>query len=176
MTAGDVAALLIYVVQGLGVLLGVGAETVLLVLYLLALHSPLKSHEHMTRVARRARSWALFLIITSGIGAVLYQLMTGEPGVLFAPAFIFKWLLIIAVLALYFAARKYSAHGVVEGLSGAHWYALFLVHTIAPVTTWAILGSLYAAWLVFFAALWGGFSLLMRGAKKSSGTIPVSNP
>ena len=153
-------SLFLYVLQQLGVVLGVGAETVLLAGFLLSLHK-LSAHEPMVRAARTARGAGLFLMIGSGAGAVVLHAAAGEYAVLLAPSFLFKWLLIGVVFMLH-RFRFSSARGISVGTEGAHWYALFIVHTLAPVVLWSVLLFVYAAWLVFFAAVWTAFVLVMR--------------
>jgi len=43
---------------------------------------------------------------------------------------------------------------VAEGLLGGTWYALFVVHILAPVTSWGNLVTLLAVWLVGFNLIW----------------------
>ena len=45
---------------------------------------------------------------------------------------------------------------------GANWYALLLIHTLAPVASWSVLASLYGGWMLTFGALWAVFVWIMR--------------
>lgn len=166
MDFSELATILIFTAQQLGVILGVGAQTVLLVAHLIALHGG----EHgVESAARKARGAGIFLMIISGAAAVGLHAASSAMGILLEPAFLFKWGLIIAILLLHlFETKLPHLIGIAEGFSGANWYALFLVHTLAPVTDWWSLLVLYAGWIALFGILWTGFSLLMHGAKPSS--------
>lgn len=159
----EFAGVSIFVAQQLGVVLGVGAQTILLVTHLLAVHGA----DHGVDVAaKKARGAGLALIALSGAGAVGFHLASGTVEILLEPAFLFKWALIFALFLTHvFEARFPPLAGVVEGFAGATWYALFLVHTLAPVTGWENLLILYAAWVALFTLVWAGFTLLMHGAK-----------
>ncbi|MDB5225463.1 MAG: hypothetical protein JWL87_415 [Candidatus Adlerbacteria bacterium] len=169
--------------QEFGIILGVGALTITLVAHLLALHSRVPESIHgYVRAARQARAIALAVIIISGGGALLVHAQTGTLSVLLAPAFLFKWLLIAAVTALYFMERGAAGwrQDAIEGLEGAHWYALFIVHTMAPVVGWVTLLGIYAGWLAAFGAVWAGFVWFMRwrGAPVApkSAAVPKAAP
>ena len=168
MHMGEFFALAVFIAQQLGVMLGVGAGTVLLVAYLLGLHKEESdaAHQNFVRAVFLARSVALGVIVVSGVAAVGVHFAVGELGVLFAPAFVFKWILIGAVLGLYFVEKW--AQGLssgwrlaVCGFVGAQWYALFLIHSVAPVTTWEYLLPFYAGWVVFFELVWHTFVWVM---------------
>ncbi len=166
--AGDLLFFAIYVLQQLGVMLGVGAQTLLLCTHLVALHH--HEPEHPSGSFSRAALWALgaslVLIIASGVGAVGFHLFTGSYEPLLEPAFLFKWALIAAVGAAYLLQKRVSNWSdTLAWFAGGSWLALFLVHSVAPVTTWLSLGVLYVGWMIFFAAIWAGFVLVMRGAK-----------
>ena len=158
----------IYGTQQLGVMLGVGAETVVLVLLLLAVHGSLQGTlGSLASPARVVRAMGLFLIIVSGLLAVALHVSAGATEVLFAPAFLFKWALVALVLLLHLAERWSDSWGVIEGVAGGSWYALFLVHILAPATTWGNLIMLYVAWTVCFGVLWASALFFMKR------TLPV---
>jgi hypothetical protein len=163
--AGDLVSFLVSLVQEVGVTAGVGALTITLIGHLLALHSRVpETTLAYVRAARRVRLVALVLIIASGLCAVLIHLQTGTSGVLMVPAFVFKWGLIILLTAYHFIDRRATgvAQDAIEGFEGANWYALLIVHTIAPVVAWGLLLEVYAGWIVTFAVIWGGFVWFMR--------------
>jgi hypothetical protein len=161
----EVFALILYSVQWLGVAVCVGAETVLLSAHLIARHERQPAWlEHMPGV-RGVQGAGLLLIIASGAGAVWYHLLANQIEVLLVPTFGFKWLLIGLVGLTYLWQRRHAGHAVLEGFAGATWYALFLVHSVAPVAAWADLFVFYAGWLVVFGIGWSAFVLLMRLGK-----------
>jgi len=164
MAWSELFSLLIYLFQQLGVMLGVGSMTLLLCTHLLAVHrreaeSPSTNYAH---VAHGALSLSFFLIILSGLGAVVYHYLGGALGVLLQPAFLFSWVLIAILLAAHVLQGRLAqwSNGV-YGFAGGTWYAFFLVHTLGPVTSWATLGILYVLWILFFAAVWTGFLRVM---------------
>src|SRR3989344_259781 len=146
MAWSELFSLLIYLFQQLGVMLGVGSMTLLL----------------CAHVAHGALSLSFFLIILSGVGAVVYHYLGGALAVLLQPAFLFSWVLIVILLAAHVLQGRLAqwSNGV-YGFAGGTWYAFFLVHTLGPVTSWATLGILYALWILFFAAVWTGFLKVM---------------
>lgn len=163
---GELVSLLVSLAQEIGVVAGVGALTITLVGHLLSLHA----HKNETvfgyvRAARQIRALALMVIIISGGAAILIHFQSGTPDVLVAPAFLFKWLLIALLTAFYFAELNVDGikRDAVEGFEGANWYALFIVHAMAPVAGWGLLLGIYSGWLATFAAIWAGFVWIMRG-------------
>src|SRR3989338_9836435 len=101
---GDFFYFLIYVVQQLGVMLGVGAQTVLLCAHLIAVHHGEKESPHAAyaEAARKALGAGFFLIIVSGLSATAIHAQGGQIDVILAPAFLFKWLLILVLLVAFF--------------------------------------------------------------------------
>ena len=163
--AGDLLSLVISFAQEIGIVAGVGALTVTLVGHLLSLHADKNETVFAyVRAARGIRAVALMVIIISGGAALLVHFQTQTLAVLAAPAFLFKWLLIALLTAFYFAELKVAGYGrdAVEGFEGANWYALFIVHSMAPVVAWLLLLSIYFGWLATFAIIWIGFVWLMR--------------
>ena len=169
--SGELLLFAIYVAQQLGVMLGVGAQTLLLCTHLIAIHrhEPEKYDSSFARAARVALTVGLLLIVVSGALAVLLHAVAGNFDVLSAPAFLFKWVLII-VVAVAYALQKYVADwsNTFAWFVGGTWYALFLVHSTAPITSWSNLLFLYVAWMGFFALAWGAFIFLMEGTKVRS--------
>jgi len=163
--AGELLSLMVSLSQQIAIVAGVGALTITLIGHLLSLHA----HKNETvwgyvRAARSIRALALMVIIISGGAAVLVHFQQGTPGVLVAPAFLFKWLLIALLTAFYFVELKVEGvwRDAVEGFEGANWYALFIVHSVAPAVGWMFLLSIYFGWLATFAVIWAGFVWLMR--------------
>lgn len=176
-------SLVIALAQELGIIAGVGGLTVTLVGHLLSLHA---RHNETTRgyvrAAYHVRALALVIIILSGGAAMLVHFGTGTPEVIVAPAYLFKWMLIALLTLLHFTEWKVSGvkQDAVEGFEGANWYALFIVHTLAPVSNWAFILMLYAGWLATFGVIWTAFVYLMRRqstiAPKAAAPVPPPKP
>ncbi|HEV7448913.1 MAG TPA: hypothetical protein VGP13_00025 [Candidatus Paceibacterota bacterium] len=163
--AGELISLLVSLAQEIGIVLGVGALTITLIGHLLSLHAHIEeSTLAYIRAARQVRAVALAIIILSGLAAVLIHFQSGTLAVAMGPAFVGKWIIIGILTAFYF--WELDAKGLVrdgvEGFEGANWYALFIVHTVAPVIGWTLLGQIYAGWLVAFAIVWAAFVWFMR--------------
>ncbi len=171
----EVFALVIYSVQWLGVVLGVGAEVVLLVAHLIALHHRQPQWIESVPAVRAAQFIGLLLIVASGVAAVVYQFLIGDTAPLFMAVFGFKWALIIALSVAYMLEKNLlRGHAVLEGFTGATWLALFLVHSVAPISPWLDLILFYTAWIIAFGVVWGSFVLLMKYTGKGSITAPAA--
>ena len=163
--AGELVSLVVSLAQEIGIVAGVGALTITLVGHLLSLHAHVSETVYgYVRAARHIRALALMAVIISGGAAVLIHFQTQTPQVLVAPAFLFKWLLIALLTAFYFVELKVVGlwRDAVEGFEGANWYALFIVHTVAPALGWGMLLYTYLGWLATFAVIWAAFVWLMR--------------
>lgn len=176
---GDIVSLLVSLVQEIGIVAGVGAVTMTLIGHLLSLHA----HKNETvygyvRAARYIRALGLAAIIVSGCAAILIHVQTQTLGVLLAPAFIFKWLLIMVLTAFYFVELKATGvwQDAVEGFEGANWYALFIVHTMAPIVGWGLLLAIYFGWLATFAVIWAGFVWSMRRSTPAGFVSAAAKP
>ncbi len=175
---GEFLFFTIYVLQQLGVMLGVGAQTVLLCTHLIAVHkgeaeNPQSSFAY---AARRSLLIGFFLIVGSGMAAIAVHVTGGNLSVLLAPAFGFKWALIGIVLCAFWLQNLLSHwSNALAGFAGGTWYALFLVHSLAPVTSWLNLVGLYFVWLALFMIFWGGFVFIMRKAARAPQKIVVAN-
>lgn len=160
-------ALCVYTFQWLGVVLGVGAEAVLLVAHLAARHRNEPAWLANIPAVRTVQRWGLVLIIASGAVAVLYQLVN-DPSVLFIPTFGFKWAL-IALCAGVFWLEHWRASAWFEGLAGATWLALFVVHSVAPIFMWVDLAFFFSLWVLLFLFAWGAAVWVMgRGARRAA--------
>ncbi len=158
--------LVFYCLQQLGVMLGVGAETIILLGYLLAIRDGVVDDKE--KLWAHAVRWVLRLglvcIIVSGVGITLLHLFAGEEMVVATPAYLFKWALVAVVAFLTYAVSGSSLpFGLLEGLAGGTWYAIFVVHILAPVATWYELGVFYGAWLGGFCLCWCVLVLSLRG-------------
>lgn len=179
--AGDLISLLVSLAQEIGIIAGVGALTITLVGHLLSLHARVSETVYgFVRAARHIRALALMAIIISGGAAILIHFQTQTPEVLLAPAYLFKWALIAVLTAFYFVELKVVgiARDAVEGFEGANWYALFIIHTIAPVVGWGKLLGIYGGWLITFAVIWAVFVWVMRrqNTKESKPAVPAPAP
>lgn len=181
--AGELLSLVVSLAQEIGIVAGVGALTITLVGHLLSLHTHVSETVYgYVRAARHIRAIALMAIIISGGAAVLIHFQTGTPGILLQPAFLFKWLVIALLTAFYFVELKVTGvkRDAVEGFEGANWYALFIVHTVAPALEWTTLLFIYASWLATFAIIWASFVWIMRRqsmvVQKAAAPIPASVP
>jgi hypothetical protein len=160
----SVANLFLYCVQQIGVTLGVGAESVLLVAYLYSTRDGVidDKEQHFVRIARKVMDIGLFFMIVSGMAILGTAYLVGQS--VFSPVFGFKWSLIGIVLSMSILNRGTSlAAGLVQGFSAATWYAIFLVHILAPDLSWATMGTFYGMWLVGFMVVWTGLVFAVRG-------------
>jgi hypothetical protein len=175
--SADFLNLIFYCAQQLGVTLGVGAETIMLAAYLISMRDGIvdEKETQYARAIKRVMVVALWLIVLSGLGITALHLTAGESATVFASAFLFKWVLIVLAIALTLL-RRVSKLSVVEGIIGGTWYALFLVHILAPVTTWFNLGTLYAVWLVGFVLCWEALVVMRRDKKTTLTKKPTPPP
>lgn len=177
---GELVSLLVSIAQELGIVVGVGALTLTLIGHLLSLHANQnEATRRYVRAAHHLRAMALFVIVLSGVAAVVLHVLSGSFAILVAPVFVFKWLLIALIVVLHFTEWHVSGikQDVIEGFEGATWYALFIVHTLALIVQWGFLVLLYAGWVVTFGIIWAVFVWIMRGQSiKKSPTLPASKP
>ena len=153
----DVWNFLLYCMQQLGMLLGVGGAVFLLLVYLFAVRDTRisTSEEGISRAVRRVSTIGLFIIIFSGAGITYLHGVGGQSATIFSPAYIGKWALIVAILCISIFYRKLKlTGGLIEGVAGGTWIALFLLHVIAPVTSWTLLAVSYLAWMTGFVIVW----------------------
>ncbi len=172
----SLANLLLYCIQQLGVTLGVGAETTLLVAYLQTMRDGVADDQEkgFARAVRHVKDLGLFLIIASGIGIVAVQYFSGQLGQFFTIVVLFKWSLIGIVLFMSFIVRGYTIiAGLLQGLSAGTWYALFAIHILAPTASWFQLGIFYALWLAGFTLCWSVLVFALRG---KPGSAPRTAP
>lgn len=158
MAIAELIGLGLYALQQLGVALGVGAETVALLS---------RENQVLARAARKTTGWALGLIIISGVLITLAHIVAGESATIMEPAYIFKWVL-IAIIVLGGLLPAMFAPAVV----GGSWYALFVLHTLAPVTSFFVIAVLYVAWMTLFTLA----SMLFRLHPAKGETISEEEP
>lgn len=172
----ELFALAVYSVQWLGIVLGVGAEVVLMVAHLTALHEHKPQWLATIPAVRAVQRWGLVLIVVSGVVAVGLQALL-DPSVFLIPVFGFKWALIVLAWSAFLASRS-GGRATIEGFAGGTWLALFVVHSVAPSTaTWAVLGAGYAVWLAVFGLLWTSTVYLMgRSTARVAVPAPAAQP
>jgi len=172
----DLVSLILYAVQQLGIMLGVGAQTILLITYAISVRDGVvdAKESQIARAVTKAIVAGLGLIVLSGGLIVAMHFMAGQWYVLLAPAFLFKWLLIAFLIVTTFLWRKKPFPDFVwEGIMGGTWYALFVLHIIAPVATWFDLVVLYVVWTAGFLLVWSA-SIFMTHKKESKGVGKLS--
>lgn len=164
----ELFSLAIYVVQELGIVVAVGAQTVFLAAYLLSIHSEKDEHTALMRACKYLVALGLVAIAASGAAAVALHLLNQQYDILFAPAFIFKWMLILATASLYIVDDDWVSHqprlaqASAKGLSGGLWYGMLLIHLVAPVIQWMPLLLLFVSWMLVFVTLWSAFVAVMH--------------
>lgn len=166
----ELMSLLLFCVQQLGVMLAVGAETIMLTAYLVATRDGVINDTEVkfVRTVDRVLLTGIVLIILSGLAIIGLHLSLGQGSVIMQSVFLFKWMLLIfASLTLLMRRRKSFTHFLLEGLVGATWYAIFIVHIIAPVATWSDLLALYVVWTVGFLVCWSVIVLGLRRGKSA---------
>lgn len=152
--SADVISLVLYCAQQLGVTLGVGAQTIMLVAYLSAMRDGVvdAKEAQFARAVRRVLMLGLVLIVLSGIGITMMHIVSGQTGTVLAAAYLFKWILVVSVVV--FTVLNQLPQKIMQGLAGGSWYALFIVHILAPVASWANLLTLYVVWMIGFFLCW----------------------
>ncbi|HEY4511178.1 MAG TPA: hypothetical protein VJG29_02285, partial [Candidatus Paceibacterota bacterium] len=157
--------LILFILQQLGMTLGVGASTFALIFYIASgrdgeIDSTERSFLHITFTVLRT---GLFLIIFSGAIITGAHLLAGESSVVFQPIFIGKWLLIgLIVLNALLMTSKIIPLPIGGALAGATWYALFFLHNIAPDMSFLMFAILYVLWALAFTLLFQGVKMLAR--------------
>ncbi|MES2006765.1 MAG: hypothetical protein V4436_01510 [Patescibacteria group bacterium] len=156
--------LLLYCVQQLGVMLAVGAETIVLVSYIVSMYDRVieEAEVRFSRAVHRALLVGLSCVVLSGL-AIVWLHLSLEEDVVFEPVFLFKWLLIVTLIGMYvWQRRKPFSHFLLEGVVGGTWYALFLIHILAPQASWGNLAVLYILFVVGFVALWSALVAMSK--------------
>lgn len=174
----DLVTLVLYSIQQLGVMLGVGAETIFLITYTLSVRDGIidPKESQIARAVNKALVTGLALMVLSGIGIAALHFAFGDWQVLLAPAFLFKWALIILLtaLALIWKGKTFPDFAW-EGLIGASWYALFVVHILPLIAGWFDYVVLYIVWTAGFMLLWSAGIFMIRkkpvSAKESAAVV-----
>jgi len=168
--------LLIFLLQQLGVTLGVGASTFAMMFYIVGISdgeidASERRFMHATYTTIRI---GLFLIIITGLATAAAHYLAGDIATLLQPAFIFKWILLFIIIMHGVLVDTRILSSQIGGvIAGASWYALFVIHALSPVTNWFTVIALYIIWLIVFSI---GFYLTRAIAiskYKSEGTLPL---
>lgn len=161
--------LVLYCAQQLGIALGLGAQTIMLVAYVSAMYDGVidVTEKRFLRATRNTLWVSLALIAVSGIAITALHVVAGQGLTVLSPAYLFKLLLIVVVIVLT-ALLHTLPETFAEGLLGGSWYALFVVHILAPVTTWANLVTLWVVWMVGFNLMWYAIVFSTREHKKTA--------
>jgi len=146
-------------------MLGVGAAVIMLIAHLVSTRDGVveEAEARFARAIERVLMVGLFLIVSSGVAITALHSTTGEAHIVFAPAFIFKWLLVGVVSLPLIMGHKHPFPPLAfEGFVGGTWLALFMLHVVAPVATWFDLLLLYAIWMTVFFILWSVLARLLH--------------
>ncbi len=146
-----------YLMQQFGMMLGFGAEMVLLFTYLAGRRKGVinETEDGIAHGIYHILVFSLCFIIISGVGITGIHFASLQFSVLASPAFVIKWILIIIAAVLAFLLRGFRIwNSALEGISGANWGALFLLHIFAPITTYFVLIKLYIEFVAVFLILW----------------------
>ncbi len=157
--------LLLYATQQVGVTLAVGAQTIVLVAYLLSIRDGIfdSQEERFAHAVKKVLFVGIICILVSGAAITALEFLAGHEALVFAPAYLFKIGLIGVLVFFSLVLRGNSLpEGVLEGLVGGTWYALFVVHILAPVAGWNQLIILYLIWIVGFMTCWSFLLFMMR--------------
>ncbi len=172
----DVASLAVFVLQQLGIVLGVGAEAI--IAYVAAAHyigshqghQPDFHRQSLARSARHVQAGALLLIVLSGVAAIGIHLNGENVQALVESAFIYKWLLIALVTAVFFIDPHIPSRytWTARGFAGVSWASLCILHVVAPIVSWWIIALAHILFVAIWMALWQGVARLAHP--------PVSKP
>lgn len=172
----DLVSLILFCVQQVGVVLAVGAQTVMLGSLLTSARELRidEKKERFGRIVIRILAVGLFLMIVSGVAATALHFSFEQMNIIEAPAYIFKWILLIlsSGIALYVAQRPYT-HFFGEGVLGAQLYALLVLHVLAPLVGWADILIPYAIGTITFIVLWVIVVRLLLRAPKETTSAPT---
>lgn len=173
-----IVGLLLYCAQELGIVLGVGGEAIVLIAHLIAIRDGVVDPKEalFARAVTRVRWLGLWLMIFSGVGITFIHLLNGRADIVFLPAFLFKWFL-IGVIGLVSSSMKKGrfTETTGRGIAGATWSALFVLHVLAPITSWVAMLFLYSVWLAGFFLCWIVVEYIVRG-KATGISVPEPEP
>lgn len=172
----DLVGLLLFSIQQLGVALGLGGQTTFLAAYIIAHRDGVIDEKELQfeRASRRILNVGILCVVVSGALITLIHVLGGDMATVMSPAYLFKCALIgLATVLSIFSLSSMQGH--VLGLAGGTWYALFVVHILATVTTWVVLLSMYAVWMVGFYLAWWALTR-ERATVVAPAAVPVPTP
>lgn len=175
----ELAELGLYCVQQLGVMLGVGAQLIVLLLYLIAVKDGTvdSKEQYFLSATKRVLYFGVICIVISGILITFIHLREAQAAIIFSPAYLFKWLLIgFAVVLALFDYSDQPSLAIIKGLAGATWFGLFAIHILAPQTTWLLLGLLFGTWMLGFMTLWLSITFMLSGKSVFKDAVGESKP
>ncbi len=161
----DTLTLVFYIMQQLGMMLGFGAEVILLFTYLFGKRNGVinDTEDRIAHGIYRVLLVALFLIVISGVCITATYFVSGQTNIVFQPAYLFKWALIAIAVVLAILLRGARIwNSFFEGFAGANWGALFLIHIFAPITTILILLDFYGILVSGFLCIWYLLVFILR--------------
>lgn len=168
-------AVLILLLQELGIALGLGSATFSLLFYVMSVRDA--DAEGLERYFSTATT--VVLLISLGIAGITGGLITGahylagEFEILSAPVFLSSWfLIVVSMVVLILKSFKVVSRFIFVTISGASWYALFIIHALSPELPWIILGGGYALWLAIFVLSF----LAFKKRDTSVGVVVVAQP
>ncbi len=170
---------ILYILQQVGMIIAVGAGGLFSILYLLYAKDR-DINENEAKVAHIVRFISLFglIIVTlSGIGATYIHIKYAQTDILYAPAFIGKWILIAQLFFLILWHKSMVVRSaVVVGVQTSTWLLLFIIHLIAPETSWLTLLSTYLVLFIISFGIWCVLVFLLGGKDLFFSTSPKPLP
>ncbi|MCC7500320.1 hypothetical protein IT396_00745 [Candidatus Nomurabacteria bacterium] len=164
----DVASLAVFVLQQLGIVLGVGAEAIIVYVaaahYIGAHHGQLPDfhRQSLARSARHVQVGALLLIALSGAAAIGIHLNGENIQALAESAFIYKWILIAIVTGAFFIDPyiPFRYTWTARGFAAVSWASLCILHVVAPIVPWWVIALAHILFVAIWMALWQGVARL----------------
>ncbi len=170
---------ILYILQQVGMIIAVGAGGIFSILYLLYAKD-YDVDEHKAKVAHTVRFISLFglIIVTlSGIGATYIHIRYAQTDILYAPAFIGKWILIAQLFFLILWHKNmFVRSAIVVGAQTSTWVLLLIIHLIAPETSWLTLFNTYLILFIISFGIWCVLAFLRGGKDLFFSTTPKPLP
>lgn len=153
----DFIGIIIYILQELGIAIGVGAATVGMVLAIR------NHHIENNGIAGGVERLGIWMVVATAAAITFAHLVAREGALIMQAPYAFQWVIIASSFAFNMLAAsarsRNDSHAPMAVLAAASWYALFLFHLLAPQGSWGEFIAVYAAWLVAF---FGIFSFMTK--------------